>query len=209
MLSSWGRTKHQTNKLNGFNPCAGRCECANSPRVLNSFRSRSLANQTHDHRDWGWTPCKKQQNHIDVSHSRQPLIKAERLVSCNQMREPWQFIITSVARTFKTGSSCRFQRNERTALNRVIRSLTSMPPHSSSSSSSLSSFPAEYFGPEPEPEPEPDSWAQKSINQISVYIYICIYVQYLLMVWLICLFTFPCGSFGVAPTSWSQNTCRI
>jgi hypothetical protein len=31
----------------------GAVNAQTAPLVLNSFRSRSLANQTHDHRDWG------------------------------------------------------------------------------------------------------------------------------------------------------------
>ena len=31
MPSNWRRPEHQTNKQNGFNPWAGRCECANCP----------------------------------------------------------------------------------------------------------------------------------------------------------------------------------
>ena len=46
----------------------------------NSFRSRSLANQTHDNRDWNWKPNDKSQIRIDVPHSRKPLMKGERLV---------------------------------------------------------------------------------------------------------------------------------
>ena len=71
-------TKHKTKTgsalgLGGVNAQTG-------PLVLNSFRSFSLANQTHDHRDWGRMHCNKSQIHIDVSHSRQPLLNGERSV---------------------------------------------------------------------------------------------------------------------------------
>jgi hypothetical protein len=48
--------------------------------VLNSFRSRPPANQTRGRRDWGCTPRKNNEIHIDVSHSRPPLIKGNRLL---------------------------------------------------------------------------------------------------------------------------------
>jgi hypothetical protein len=53
------RPKHEQKETARLQPF-GWVNAQTAPLVLNSFRNRSLANQTHDHRDWAERVAKKQ-----------------------------------------------------------------------------------------------------------------------------------------------------